>query len=236
MSAGPVVLAVIPARAGSKGLPGKNARPLGGKPMLAWTIEAARGSRALTRAWVSTDDEALAELARAHGGEAPFLRPAELATDTASIFDVLKHAVSEYERREKRAVDVVVLLQPTSPLRGPGPIDEAVRLVLGGADSAQTVALDQTHPRHRFTIEGGRLQPLFPDADAHSRRQDGAAIYRPNGAVYAAKTSVLRETGGLRGRDHRAVVMDFESSVDVDTIWDFRLAELILAARAAGPR
>lgn len=232
----PIVLAVIPARAGSKGLPGKNSRILGGKPLIAWTIEAAKAAKGLTRAWVSTEDEGLAGLARKHGGEAPFLRPAALATDEASIFDVLKHAVGEFEAREKRRPDVVVLLQPTSPLRGPGPIEEAVRLVTGGADSAQTVALDQTHPRHRFTIEGGKLKPVFADADKHSRRQEGEAIYRPNGAVYAARTQILLEKGGLRGEDHRPVVMDFESSVDVDTLWDFKLAELILAERQGAAR
>lgn len=230
-----VVLGVIPARAGSKGLPGKNLRPLGGKPLLAWTVEAAAASQALTCAWVSTDDEATASAARAHGGQVPFLRPPELATDTASIFDVLKHAVGEYQGREGRPVDIVVLLQPTSPLRGPGPIDATVALVRGGADSAQTVTLDQSHPRHRFTLEAGLLKPLFPNADRHSRRQDGETVYRPNGAVYAARTTVLLEGGTLRGANHRAIVMDFESSVDVDTLWDFKLAELILAERA-GPR
>ncbi|MEK7233806.1 MAG: acylneuraminate cytidylyltransferase family protein [Elusimicrobiota bacterium] len=236
MKAHPVVFGVIPARAGSQGLPGKNGRMLGGKPLLSWTVEAAAASKALTHAWVSTDDEALAAIARAHGGQAPFLRPSELATETASIFDVLKHAVAEYQRREGRAVDIVVLLQPTSPLRGPEPIDAVVALVRGGADSAQTVALDQSHPRIRFTIEAGRLKPLFADADRHSRRQDGEAIYRPNGAVYAARTDVLLESGTLHGADHRAIVMDFESSVDIDTIWDFKLAEFILAERAGGPR
>lgn len=228
------VFAVIAARAGSKGLPGKNLRPLGGVPMIGWTIAAARGAKTLTDAWVSTDGEDLAREAERLGATVPFRRPAALADDDASILEVLKHAVGEYERKGPRA-DVVVLLQATTPLRTAAHIDATVRAVLGGADSAQTVALDEAHPLHKFTLEDGRLKPVFPEAEKFGNRQGAPKVYRPNGGVFAAKRAVLMEQGTLRGADHRGVVMDFESSVDIDTLWDFRLAEAIVAETGRRP-
>lgn len=226
------VFGVIAARGGSKGLPGKNLRPLGGIPLIGWTIRAAQQSRELTRTWVSTEDAQIAKAARELGAEVPFLRPAELAQDDSSIFVVLQHAVKELAEREGEAPDVVVLLQPTSPLRTAHYIDKTVRLLLDtGADSAQTVTLDCTHPRHRFTLDGDKLAPFLADEEKSSRRQDGAPVYRPNGGVYAARAKVLMEKGGLRGEDHRGVVMDFESSVDIDSLWDFKMAEFILESR-----
>lgn len=230
------VLGVIPARGGSKGLPGKNLRPLGGVPLIAWTIAAARRAKTLTACWVSTEDEAIAAAARKHGGEVPFLRPAELATDAASIVDVLRHAALHYETARGARPDVIVLLQPTTPLRGPDPIDAAVRAILeGGADSSQTVALDAAHPLHKFRLKDGRLSMVFPEAEKASRRQDSPAVYRPNGGAYAARAGLVMDEGVLRGKDHRGVVMDFESSVDIDTLWDFRLAEAIVAETGRRP-
>lgn len=226
------VFGVIAARGGSKGLPGKNLRPLGGLPLIGWTIQSASQSRELTRTWVSTDDAEIAKTARELGAEVPFMRPAELARDDSSIFAVLQHAVKELSKREGETPDIVVLLQATSPFRAARHIDQTVRLLLDtGADSAQTVTLDQTHPRHRFTLDGDKLAPFFVQEEVSSRRQDGAPVYRPNGGVYAARINVLVETGTLRGKDHRGAVMDFESSVDIDSLWDFKMAEFILESR-----
>lgn len=220
---------MIPARGGSKGLPRKNLLPLGGRPLIAWTIEAARASERLERTWVSTDDEEIASVARALGADVPFLRPADLATDEAGIVGVLRHAVRELERATGSRPAITVLLQPTTPFRTARDIDATVALVEGGADSAQTVALDTTHPRVRFALgPEGRLRSLFDDPASAARRQDGDAVYRPNGGVYAVRTALLMDEGTLYGRDHRGVVMGFESSVDVDDRWDLRLAEAIL--------
>ncbi|MDP3541415.1 MAG: acylneuraminate cytidylyltransferase family protein [Elusimicrobiota bacterium] len=223
------VFAVITARAGSKRLPGKNLRPLGGVPMIGWTIAAAKRAKTLAACWVSTDDPAIAGAARALGGEAPFLRPAALSGDSASSADAARHALAEFEKGGRKA-DVVVLLQPTTPLRGAGAIDAAVGLVEAGADSAQTVTLDEAHPHHKFRLREGRLIPVNPDAGG-----DAEAVYRPNGGVYAVRADLLREKGLLRGADHRGVIMDFESSVDIDTLWDFRLAEAIIAETGRRP-
>ena len=227
----PLVFGVIPARAGSKGLPGKNLKPLGGVPLIAWTIRAAAESCELARTWVSTEDVEIARVAREHGAEVPFLRPDDLAGDDSSILAVLQHAVREFETQTGSAPDVVVLLQPTTPFRTGGHIDEAVAAVVrDGADSAQTVALDERHPHVRFTLDAdGRLRSLFTSPEQASHRQGGVPVYRPNGGVYAARTALVMEQGTLYGRDHRGVVMDFCSSVDIDSPWDMRLAEAILA-------
>ena len=228
------VFAVIAARSGSKGLPGKNIRPLGGVPLIGWTVAAAKKAKTLTDAWVSTDGADIAAAAKSLGGQAPFLRPAALATDDASILDALKHAVVEYEKAKGR-VDIVVLLQASSPLRTAAHIDATVQAVIDGADSAQTVALDEHHPLHKFTLEGGRLKPMFPDDGKAANRQTAPKIYRPNGGVYTARRDLVMEKGLLRGDDHRGVVMDFESSVDIDTLWDFKLAEAIVAETGRKP-
>jgi len=228
------VLGVIPARGGSKGLPGKNLKPLQGLPLIGWTIRSSRGAVALTRTIVSTEDASISSEAKRLGAEVPFSRPQALAQDISSIVDVLQHAVHWHEGAGGPKPDLVVLLQPTSPLRSPADIDETVRLLLdSGADSAETVAEDRTHPLHRYTLEDGRLKPLFPEAERHSRRQDAPAVYKPTGSVYAMRYKTLMEQGQVRGRDHRGLVRPFERSVDVDTLWDFRLAEAILAEAAA---
>ena len=227
------VFAVIAARAGSKGLPGKNLLPLGGAPLIVWSVAAARRATTLTDCWVSTDGDEIAAAAKAAGGTVPFRRPTELAGDDASIVEVVRHALREYEKGARRA-DVVVLLQATTPLRTGAHIDAAVQAVLDGADSAQTVALDEHHPLHKFRLENGRLKPVFTDEKA-SRRQDAAPIYRPNGGVFAVRAALLRDKASLYGDDHRGIVMDFESSVDIDTIWDFKLAEAIVAETKRKP-
>lgn len=224
------IFGVITARSGSKRLPGKNLRPLGGVPLIGWTIAAAKRAKALSACWVSTDDPAIAEAARALGAEAPFLRPAGLSGDAASSADAARHALAEFERRGGTKADIVVLLQPTTPLLGPDAIDAAARLVEAGADSAQTVTLDDAHPLHKFRMREGRLAPVNPDAGG-----DAEPVYRPNGGAYAVRADLLREKGLLRGPDHRGVVTDFESSVDIDTLWDFRLAEAIVAETGRRP-
>ncbi len=225
------VLAVIPARGGSKRLVGKNIRPLGGVPLIGWSLLAAQKSREITRTIVSTDDDVIAETARGLGGETPFLRPKELAADDTTSLAVLQHALDWFEKAEKSSPDLVVLLQPTSPLRTPEEIDAAVRLVRDeGADSAQSVLLDETHPTHRFKLDGGRLAPMFPGMQGGGRH-DAPKIYRPSGSVYAMRPSVLR-AGRIAGEHHRGLVCPPETSIDIDTELDFHMAEWLLSKRS----
>ncbi len=227
------VFGIITARGGSKGLPGKNILPLAGVPLIGWTIRAAKSSKTLTSIIVSTDDPTIAQIAKAEGADVPFLRPSHLATDESKMEDVVLHAL-EWIKKEKRITPkVIVLLQATSPLRLPLDIDETVRLLLdSGADAAMTITEDKRHPTHRYRLNAdNRLHHFFDESDRKSRRQDGQPIYLPSGSVYAVNyDSFIRNPSFSKG-DCRGLVRDFESSVDIDDHWDFKLAELILISR-----
>jgi CMP-N-acetylneuraminic acid synthetase len=225
---------VIPARGGSKGLPGKNLMRIGRLSLIGHSVASARESALLTRAIVSTDDPAIAGEARAAGADVPFLRPAELASDEAGMVPVLQHAVRWLEDEGGRP-DLVVLLQPTSPFRTGADIDAVIRKVMDtGADSAQSLIDVSYHPFFMSTLEGDRVQPLYPaERDKYVRRQDTPRVYQPSGSVYVVRRAVLMDEGRILGRDHRGVVMGWEASVKIDTEWEFRLAELVFAAGRA---
>jgi len=228
----PYAFAVIPARGGSKGLPGKNLRTLGGLSLIGHAVASTRESKRLTRVIVSTDSEEIAAEARRHGAEVPFLRPAALASDEAGMVPVLQHAVRWLETTERRRPDVIVTIQPTSPFRTGDDIDRTIdKLVETSADSAQTVTEAAYHPFFMKTLDGDRTIPLFPDGHRYVRRQDAPPVYQPSGAVYVTRYDVLMRDGHVLGKDNRAVVMDFEPSVNIDTEWDFLMAELLLRER-----
>ncbi len=225
----PYAFAVIPARGGSKGLPGKNLRVLGGLSLIGHAVASTRESKRLTRVIVSTDSEAIAAEARRHGAEVPFLRPAELASDEAGMVPVLQHAVRWLETAERRRPDLIVTIQPTSPFRTGEVIDRTIdKVVQTRADSAQTVTEAAYHPFFMKTLDGDRTVPLFPDGHRYVRRQDAPPVYQPSGAVYVTRYDVLMRDGHVLGKDNRAVVMEFEPSVNIDTEWDFLMAELLL--------
>jgi len=224
------VLGVIPARGGSKGIPGKNLAPVAGRPLLAYTADAARGSRRLSRVVVSTDDAAIADAARAMGLEVPFMRPADLASDEALMLPVLQHAVREMAAIGF-AADAVVLLQPTSPLRRSAHIDAAVELLeSSGADSVVTVVEvpHQFNPVSVLRLDGDRVVP-WADGVMPLRRQDKPRVFARNGpAVLAVRTSVL--TGGsLYGADTRPLIMSADESLDLDTPADLAVLEFLLS-------
>jgi len=229
MAATPYALGVIPARGGSKGLPGKNLRKLGALSLIGHAVASAREASWLTRFIVSTDSAEIAEEAKRHGAEVPFLRPAELATDQAGMLGVLQHAVRWLESSAGVRPDLIVTLQPTSPFRTGMEIDATIRKVADtGADSAQTLAEASYHPFFMKTLEGDRTVALFPDGHRYVRRQDAPPVYQPSGAVYVTRYSTLMAQGHILGEDNRGIVMDFEASVNIDTEWDFLLAELLL--------
>jgi CMP-N-acetylneuraminic acid synthetase len=227
-----IALGIIPARGGSKGLPGKNVKALGGLPLIGWSIRSAKGSKLLSRTIVSTDDPAIAEAARSCGGEVPFTRPAELATDEASIVAVMQHAVSWYESAEKRRPDVIVLLQPTSPFRTAEDIDGCLNLMeKTGADSVETVLRDTTNPFDRFYLKDGLLVPWHADTFKYPRRQDVPPIYLETGDVYAMRYPVLMKDGKVTGKRNAGYVVGAERWVDIDTPEDFARAERLLERR-----
>lgn len=229
MASTPYVFGVIPARGGSKGLPGKNLRVLGKLSLIGHAVASSRESARLTRFIVSTDSAELADEARRHGAEVPFQRPAELASDQAGMVPVLQHAVRWLESTGARP-DLVVTLQPTSPFRTGDDIDRTIAKVIDtGADSAQTVTEAGYHPFFMKTLEGDRTVALFADGHKYVRRQDAPAVYQPSGAVYVTRRDVLMNEGRVLGADNRGIVQGFEAAVNIDTEWDFLLAELILA-------
>jgi CMP-N-acetylneuraminic acid synthetase len=224
------VLGVVPARGGSKGIPNKNLAPVGGRPLLAYTADAARGAARLARTIVSTDSPEIAQAARALGLEVPFMRPAPLAEDEAPMLPVLVHAVAAMRQLGFDA-DAVALLQPTSPLRRAEHVDAAIAaLEASGADSVVSV-LEVPHqfsPVSVMRLEDGRLRP-FADGPPITRRQDKPRVFARNGpAVLAVRTRVL-ESGSLYGADSRPLLMRPEESIDVDSQWDLALVEFMLS-------
>jgi CMP-N-acetylneuraminic acid synthetase len=225
----PEIAALITARGGSKGLPGKNIKLLAGKPMIAYSILAAQGARSVSRVVVSTDDAAIAQAARQWGAEVPFLRPAELAQDDTPHHRVLGHALDWLEDHEGYRPQYLLLLQPTSPLRTSDDIEGAVALAADkDADAVLGVRPARDHPLlARILDSEGRVSPFCrPEAQA-ARRQDFPPAFAVNGAIYLFKPRALRERGANYMQGAYGYVMPEERSLDVDTAWDFRLAELV---------
>jgi CMP-N,N'-diacetyllegionaminic acid synthase len=221
----PSTLAVIPARGGSKGVPGKNIKPLAGVPLLAYSIRVAQQSGCCDRCIVSTDDEAIAEVARAYGAEVR-MRPEEYARDDSPtlpvIEDVIRHCCPD------GMPDLVVILQPTSPLRRPEHIAAAVASLQDGDDSCVSVCEAEHTPYKMYRIDDGLLTPLMKDHGIGVPRQLLPPVYRENGAIYVTRTRVLMERGTIWGDRVRPFIMDRESSLDIDTPLDFEIAEFLI--------
>ncbi|SNS21680.1 N-acylneuraminate cytidylyltransferase [Humidesulfovibrio mexicanus] len=225
------ILATINARGGSKGLPGKNIRDLGGLPLIAWSIREGRRSAFIDRLIVSSDDEGILAVARAHGAETPFVRPAELAQDDTPGVDPVLHAVAALG---PEAFDYVVLLQPTSPLRTVEDIDGCIAACLDEAGPCMiSVSEAEKSPYYMFTMDAGkRMAPVIPQERFHTRRQDLPQVVTPNGAVYVADCAWLARTRSYLTPETRAYLMPRERSLDVDSLLDFEICELML--RKAG--
>ena len=226
-------LAIIAARGGSKGLPGKNIAECAGKPLIAWTVEAAQKASLIDRIVVSTDSEAIAEAARACGAEVPWLRPAELAEDDTEIEAVIRHAVAQTPGE----FDLLCCLQPTSPLRRADHIDQAIRLYRERA-SVPSTTLVSVVAADRKTLwvlqeneEGYVSMPLLAAARG-LRRQALPNCYFPNGAIYLAP---CRGFSGFYTDYTLPFVMDETSSIDIDTLEDLARAAAALAGLARGP-
>lgn len=224
MISGKTVVAIITARGGSKGLPGKNLREVAGRSLIVWTVEQARASKLLDRTILSTDDEAIAAAGRSAGCDVPFIRPAELATDSATSLDVLRHAMRQIER-----YDYVVMLQPTSPLRTGSDIDGAIALcVANNAPSCVSVSVSSKSPHWMFTLGSDfKLVPVLPQTQA-SRRQEFPPVYVLNGAVYVTRWEHLIEGKGFFEPGTIAYQMPPERSLDIDTEFDLRLANALM--------
>jgi N-acylneuraminate cytidylyltransferase/CMP-N,N'-diacetyllegionaminic acid synthase len=228
------VLAIIPARGGSKSVPLKNIALVAGKPLIAFTLEAALTARCIERTIVTTDSPEIAEVARRYGAEVPFLRPSELAQDDTPGLVPILHAARWLQAQEGHVPEYIMCLQPTSPLRTRVDIEAAVSLAAEReAEAVISVAPVHQHPYWMQRIDpAGRLQPYDPQGAETVRRQALPPVYALNGAIYLARLETLLARGTWYTEETYAYVMPAERSLDVDTAWDLRLAEAILRERA----
>jgi CMP-N,N'-diacetyllegionaminic acid synthase len=226
------VLALIPARAGSKGLPGKNIRPLGGKPLLAWPIEAARASRYVDEIVLSTDSAEFAEIGKAHGARVPALRPAELAVDTSPSIDFILHMLDLLEAEAER-FDYLVLLEPTSPLTDAADVDAALERLIaasGHADAlAAMTAVHNVHPDYLLRRqENGLLRPFVAERfGALPRRQELESVYALDGSLYMSTVAAIRRERGFYHDRTIGFEMPRHKAFEIDDLVDFICVEAI---------
>lgn len=226
------VLAIIPARGGSKGIPRKNIKELAGKPLIAWTIETALTSKSIDRVIVSTDDEEIAAVARRHNADVPFMRPRELAEDDTPTLPVIIHAAEWVEKNEGMEYEYIVILEPTSPLRTSQHITEAMALLReNGTDSVVSIIPVPGHynPHWQFTLDDKNTLRIFTGEemkDIIPRRQLLPTTYTRNGAIYAFKKNLLFSGApSIYGNNVIGYRMEEEYSVDIDTLEDWIRAE-----------
>jgi len=230
------ILALIPARGGSKSIPRKNIRSLAGHPLIAYSIAAAAQSSLVCRTIVSTDDEDIARIARGYGAEAPFLRPAELAQDDSTDFPVFTHALSWLKQHEAYQPEVVVQLRPTSPIRPPSCVDQAIQTLLDhpAADSVRGVIPSGQNPYKMWRMdEQGRLTPLLELARLpepyNAPRQSLPQSYWQTGHIDAMRLSTILEKGSLSGEVIYPLILDPRYAIDIDTLSDWQRAEWIIS-------
>ncbi|WP_297623642.1 acylneuraminate cytidylyltransferase family protein [uncultured Rikenella sp.] len=218
------LLVIIPARGGSKGLPGKNIRPLCGKPLIGWTIDAARGIVPDKDICVSTDSVEIANTVKNYGLEVPFLRPKELATDTATTNDVLVHALNFYQQ-QGREYDAILLLQPTSPLRTAAQVHEALALYETHPGIDMVVSVKKSHAAAVISHENEEGW-LIPTLNTHSGpRQQITSYYEYNGAIYIINPISLQKKGIPNFTKRLKYVMSEETSYDIDSLTDWQIVE-----------
>ena len=224
------VLGIIPARGGSKSIPKKNIRLLANKPLIAHTIEVAKECKMLNRTVVSTDDGEIAEVAKKYGGDVPFIRPDNLSLDDTPMVPVLQHAVAFIENKDNVHVDVVVLLDPTSPFRRVEDIEACIKKIdRDNADSVVTVCEVEHNPYFvMMELNGDKLIPLIKSDKAVTRRQDAPDVYRLNATVYAIKRDVLINENKIITDNTMAVIMPQELSAHIDHEIDFEFVEFLI--------
>lgn len=226
------ILALITARGGSKRLPGKNLRVLGSRPLLVWSIDVAKDISDICDILVSTDDPAIASTAREAGASVPWLRPAELATDTASSVDACLHALDWYEK-ETGSVDGLLLLQPTSPFRSRQSLQQGIELFRAQPlRPVVGVSAAASHPLWCFQVVAGTLRPFVDGGGLHVRSQDLPPAYAVNGAFYLIDPATLRRGRSFFSSDMVPLVMAEPENIDIDSEWDWGMAQSLVARGA----
>lgn len=227
---------MIPARGGSKGLPRKNILPLCGKPLIAWTISQAAASQRLSRCIVSSDDQEIVEIAQSFGADVPFLRPQEYARDDSPTWEAVIHALMFLEEREER-YDLIVMLEPTSPLRKPDDIDNAIAQFLAHPECDSLVSVGQVHMEHPGIVkrlENGFVQHYFPETDVVYQRQQLEPAYFPYGVIYLATKNFYLRTKTFYGTRTIPYVIERWQNYEVDDHDDLTVCETMMQKHLLG--
>jgi CMP-N,N'-diacetyllegionaminic acid synthase len=222
------VLAIIPARGGSKRLPGKNTKHLLGKPLISWTLDLVKDIEEVCDYLVSTDDQTIAKIANDHGSLVPWLRPNHLATDDAKSIDVILHALNWYEEKIQK-VDGVLMLQPTSPFRTKKTINDSIKLLNNRyCDAVISVSSAPSHPQWVFKLQNKLLAPFIMGDGINIRSQDLEPAYVLNGSLYLATPDFLRKNKSFYGKNTMPIIIESKyEAIDIDTSEDFELAEYL---------
>ena len=228
------ILTMIPARGGSKGLPGKNVKTLCGKPLIAWSVEQALQSRYTDRVFVSTDSQDIARIAKTYGADVPFMRPPELAKDASPTSDAVLQGLAEFERMGE-VYDYIVLLEPTSPLRKPGDIDRAIRLISEIEDADSLVSMGEIHMEHPMIAkridDKGFVTPYIEEVRKIHQRQQADKAYFPYGVIYIAKVSAFKETKTFYNRKTISYLIERWQNFEIDDETDFLIVEKIMGMK-----
>lgn len=224
-------LAIVPARSGSKGLTGKNIRELCGKPLIAWSIDSGLSSSNIDEVVVSTDCEEIAKISKKYGASVPFLRPADLASDTATTFDAIKHTIEYYENNLQKTYDYIILLEPTSPLREKNDLDEMIQKIVAldnDFDAIVSIGEVHEHPSIMKQLDGNNIKPYCAELAMASRRQDNQPAYFPYGVAYIVKTkTLLEEKTFYPARTMHHIIKRYQC-YEIDDIYDFLAIENIM--------
>lgn len=225
------ILAIIPARGGSKGVLNKNIKKLDGMPLISYTVNMANDSKYIDRVIVSTDSEKIADVSLSFNAEIPYLRPDELATDTSSTVDAILHLINYLENKEGKLPQYVCLLQCTSPFRTKENIDEAIELLFKNKEFDGVISVEETDDNPYWSNiigKNGNLKYFIPEGKKILRRQELPKVYKNNGAIYLIKTEVLLKEKTFETDNIMAYIMSKESSIDIDTNLDFKFAEFLM--------
>ena len=222
------ILAIIPARGGSKGIRRKNLQKLSGKPLIVHTIIAAKKTKSINKIIVSTDDKEIEKISKNNGAEVPFLRPKQISKDTSSTIEVIKHALKFLQENQSYVPDIIILLQPTSPLRTSQLITKTINtLKKSKATSVITVSKITKHPYASYWLKNDFLKPFEKNFTKYSRRQEFPDLFFPTGAVYTFWYDTLKKFNSLHGPKIKPIVVHDED-IDIDNLRDLFFAEMML--------
>lgn len=221
-------LAIIPARAGSKGIPSKNIQKLAGKPLIEYTIETAKKSKKFDKIILSTDSKKFASIGKALGAEVPFLRPKTISGSSIPIIDVIKHALNFLSKNQSFNPDVITLLQPTSPLRKTDLIIKSIRLLKKDTSCVLSVSEIKTHPYSSFSLNKKFLKPYRVDFEKFSHLQTYPPLYFPTGSIYTFWRSNIEKYNSIYGQKIKPILEKDKMNIDIDNEFDFFMAEMTL--------